>query len=503
MTSIGLSWPRVCSHLVLLLSYGLSAHAVSVRTCPGDAVPGRYIVRTLSAGHARFSTYARFLHKAVDNSVSIVVSELSDEQVSALTADPSVLSIEQDCVVQLSSVPNDPVPSQYLFPRASLNLEAAWSARTDASSVIVAVSDTGVDLTHPDLAPNLWTNTIELHGLTGVDDDGNGCIDDIHGCDFGDGDGDPSPFASSSGDHGTHVAGIIGAVGNNGVGSTGVAWQASLMAVKGFDAGGNGSTSALLETIYYAVNNGARVINCSWGSASAPSSAEIEAFQWALANGVLPVVAAGNNGVDAAGFSPAGIDGVLAVGSVNSNDVVSGFSNFGSHVAVYAPGGDARSVGGSLDEFIYSTLPVAHGSYGTLRGTSMSAPFVSGLAALVFAVNPAFSAADVRSIIVSSSRHVVSRLPDGTSSTIAIPDAAAALSLAASYTPSVWSKPSSGTASYTDLSSSAPSTAPSTTTTTSTSCGLAREHAPARGSVFLLLPLICSLLLRRRLSIRV
>jgi subtilisin family serine protease len=420
---------RICSHLALplcLISFSTSSLGLSVRHDCGDAeaAPGRFIVRAVSTKQALsaqgeavqasstrdmsvidsliLEKPSRLIHKSrasatltvagekvaaensVDNSVVTVASRLSTEQLSALQTDPSVLSIEQDCIVHVDSLPNDPVPAQYTFVRDSLNLEKAWSRKTDSSNIVVAISDTGVDVNHADLHDNIWTNVSELSGRPGIDDDGNGCIDDVHGCDFGDYDGDPSPFTSGEGDHGTHVAGIIGAIGNNSAGAVGVSWQATLMAVKGFDSAGNALVSDLLNTLYYSVNNGARVINCSWGANRVPTQAEKDAFQFAISNGVLPVVAAGNSGIDAAKTSPAGIDGVLTVGSVNSLDQVSGFSNYGSHVAVYAPGGDAMAAGGTRDEFIYSTLPTAHGAYGTMRGTSMAAPFVTGIAALVF-----------------------------------------------------------------------------------------------------------------------
>lgn len=539
---------KVCSHLVRLLclislfvfsSLSAISSAVTISGCgEAEPAPGRFIVRAERPSVTRVESEAlslieqlvrekptRLIHQtpppinaaalifatsmAVDKSVVTVATELSVDQISQLQNDSAVLSIEQDCVIHVDALPDDPVPATYLFPRNSLNLARAWDIKTDSSNVIVAVSDTGVDLKHEDLAANLWTNTTELNGKAGIDDDGNGCIDDIHGCDFGDHDGDPTPFLSSEGDHGTHVAGIIGAVGNNSKGVNGVAWKAQLMAVKGFDAGGNALISDLLNTVYYAVNNGARVINCSWGANRAPSQSEIDAFQFALSNGVLPVVAAGNSSLDAAKFSPAGIDGVLAVGSVNSLDQVSGFSNFGSHVAVYAPGGDAVSAGGTTDEFIFSTVPTNHGAYGVMRGTSMAAPFVTGIAALVFSVNPKLAAVDVKQIIVVSSRHVSSKLPNGTVADILIPDADAALKLALIFTPTPFTVSTSptGNSNFSASPATKITNGPATpaVNSSSTSCALHRSQEsapvilpPLSVLIFFLIPLLTLWTLRAR-----
>lgn len=517
--------------LALLLATSLSS-AVEIGACgDGLSVPGHYIVRAQSvssSGLTQKSTSSlleklvlekpsRLIHrtihapsrlenpssqklteKSTQTTVSTIASELSSEQLASLADDESVLSIEEDCLVKIenATMPNDPLPSEETRAFEQLNLPEAWSVKTDSAPIIVAVSDTGIDLTHEDLAANLWTNTAEQNGHPGIDDDGNGCIDDIHGCDFGDYDGDPSPPRTSQGGHGTHVAGLIGAVGDNALGVTGVAWRTRLLAAKGFDSGGYAAISDLLNTIYYSINNGARVINCSWGADRSPTQAERDAFQYALDSGVLAVVAAGNSSIDASQSSPASLDSVLTVGSINSRDEVSAFSNYGPRVFVYAPGGEA---GVNANEYIVSTLP--GNQYGPLRGTSMAAPFVTGIAALVFSVNPKLSAVDVRNIIVSTSRQVSSRIPDGTTATIRIPDAAAALALAETYTPTpygVAQKPSSPVFQSPKADPSGPEFVE---TSSKTSCALQRtSHPDVLQLIFLLLPIMTAVLLRHRRS---
>ncbi len=485
------------------LSSRLTTSSTSFVSSLIEKNPAAFIHRNY-AGLSSFST-------SEHGDVVTFATALSDDELAKLNSDQDVLSVENDCFIETESAgstlqtrsPNDPAPDDSLWPRRSLNLESAWALTTDASSVIVAVSDTGVDLAHPDLQNNLWTNKAELVGLAGFDDDGNGCIDDIHGCDFADRDGNPTPGPQTEADHGTHVAGIIGAVGNNSKGIAGVAWQVQLLAAKGFaDGDGSALASDLLKTIYYAANNGARVVNCSWGIARAPSAAEKDAFAYALAHGTLPVVAAGNSAVDASTTSPAAIDGVLTVGSINSQDQISSFSNFGEHVQVYAPGGDAASLGGLKDEYIYSTVPTAHGSYASMRGTSMAAPFVSGLAALIFAEQPSLSPSAVRDIILASARIVSAKQPDGATKLIKIPDAESALRLAMKYSKAIGGAAPQEAAK--PIAQGGADLASSRASSSSGGCGLAKTSSAMsaeRGYGFeflLFLPIFFTLSLRKR-----
>ncbi len=175
-------------------------------------------------------------------------------------------------------------------PGADIAAAAAWDVRTDASGVTVAIIDTGMDLDHEDLAANLWTNPGEVAG-NGQDDDHNGYVDDVHGWDFSNNDAVPE----DDNGHGTHVAGTIGARGNNGVGLSGVAWSVQLMPLKAFNAGGSAATSAVIAALDYAVANGARLSNNSYTGPDFMRS-EYDAFAAAGAAGHLAIAAAGNAG---------------------------------------------------------------------------------------------------------------------------------------------------------------------------------------------------------------
>lgn len=261
---------------------------------------------------------------------------------------------------------------------ADISATEAWKRGIGSRRVKVAVIDTGIDYFHPDLVANLWVND-DIPG-NGFDDDGNSFIDDVHGFDFVSRDGDP--FDDHS--HGTHVAGIIGATGNNRVGVAGVCWEVTMMAIKAFDDTGNATTSDTIEAIHYAVANGAQIINASWGQDD-PSHALEEAVAAAINAGTLFIAAAGNENTDATVF-PAAFDHVVSVAATDRKDQRPRFSNYGARVDLAAPG-----------EFILSTMPDSRYEY--FSGTSMAAPHVTGVAALVLANHPEFSNRDVANIL--------------------------------------------------------------------------------------------------------
>jgi subtilisin family serine protease len=248
-----------------------------------------------------------------------------------------------------------------------MGIDSAWRQTTGAD-VTVAIIDSGVDLGHPDLAPNLWTNPGEITA-NGVDDDGNGYVDDVHGYDFVDNDGTPQ----DANGHGTHVAGILGARGDNGIGGAGVAWQAGLMAIRVLDGQARGTTAAVASGIRYAVDNGARIVNLSLaGPTSTPDLQE--AVRYARGRGVLIVVAVGNDGVDLTNSPtyPAayGEDNVLGIAATTRDGGLSTVSDYGPGADIGAPG-----------EQILSTA--LGGGYEWRTGTSMAAPEVAGALVLV------------------------------------------------------------------------------------------------------------------------
>ena len=271
---------------------------------------------------------------------------------------------------------------------ADIDAPEAWDITTGSSNNIVAVIDTGIDYNHPDLNANMWVNTGEIPG-NGVDDDSNGYIDDIHGANFITDSGDPM----DDNDHGTHVAGTIGAVANNGNGIVGVNHQVRLMGLKFLNGSGSGSTSDAIKAIDYAIAHGADVINASWGGGGS-SQALTDAIQRADDAGILFVAAAGNSSAnnDNSPHYPSSytVANVLAVAATDRNDELASFSNFGmSSVDLGAPGAA-----------ILSTVP--NNDYSSFNGTSMATPHVAGVAALLLAQNSSVTAEQLKSILMFS-----------------------------------------------------------------------------------------------------
>lgn len=265
----------------------------------------------------------------------------------------------------------------------------AWEIAT-GRGVVVAVIDTGVDVRHPDLEHNLWTNEGEVPG-NGVDDDGNGFVDDVHGFDFVDWDGDPDDRVG----HGTHVAGTIAASADDGYGVPGLAFDSRLMCLKLLDINGGGGSWAAAEAINYAVNNGASVINASWGSYGY-STALRNAIASARARGVVFVAAAGNEAqnADINPMFPAAyeLDNIISVAASDRNDRIAGFSNYGAgSVDLAAPGVEIVSTWIGQDGWAWQD------------GTSMASPHVAAAAALVREAAPDLSPRDLAALLMETS----------------------------------------------------------------------------------------------------
>ncbi|MHC4499246.1 MAG: S8 family serine peptidase, partial [Planctomycetota bacterium] len=277
-------------------------------------------------------------------------------------------------------------------PDADIDAPEAWDIGTGSRDIIVAVIDTGVDYTHPDLAANMWVNEAELNGAPGVDDDGNGYVDDIYGYDFYNYDGDPMDDSSPI-YHGTHCSGTIGALGNNGEGVAGVCWKVKIMALKFLSSGGSGWTSDAIKCVDYSVLMGANLSSNSWGGGGYSQGLK-DAIDAAGAVGMLFVAAAGNDSsnTDNSPHYPSGYDSdsLISVMSTNRNDNKSGFSNYGLiSVDLGAPGSEILSCKGG-------------GGYRYLDGTSMATPHVAGACALVWSMNPVLSRAEVKDIILQT-----------------------------------------------------------------------------------------------------
>lgn len=312
---------------------------------------------------------------------------------------PSVAAVQPNYYYSLLATPNDPIfTATDMYGMFKISAPQAWDLSTGSSNVVVAVIDTGIRLTHQDLAANVWTNSGETAG-NGLDDDNNGYIDDFYGWDFRYEDNDPSDQHG----HGTHVAGTIGAVGNNGIGVVGVNWNVKLMAIKIYSPSAGDTTSAMLINAYNYVRMmkergvNIRVTNNSYGGcleACGYDQATKDAID-ALGNaGVLNVFAAGNSGTnnDVSPFYPASYTSpsILSVGGSNSTDAR--IYNYGAvSVDLAAPGASIRSTTNGSDS-----------TYGNMSGTSMASPHVAGAAALLAAYNPALSAASLKATLMNT-----------------------------------------------------------------------------------------------------
>lgn len=283
------------------------------------------------------------------------------------------------------SVPNDPLlATQWFYDQSGdidIDATTAWKQRKSCSTV--AIVDTGADLKHPDLAPNLWTNPKEVQN--GKDDDGNGYVDDLHGIDVRTG---TAPIDTNG--HGTHVAGLVGARGDNSIGGTGTCQRTKLMIVKFMSVLGQGSSSAAAQGIRYAARMGARIINCSFGS-STPDPVLRDAIKYAGKKGALVVVAAGNDGVniDERPSYPASWNdkNLLVVAATDQQGKLTSFSNYGAGaVDIAAPGADMNST-------------FLRGRYRAMSGTSMAAPVVAGAAAMVRREDSSRSPSQIKSLL--------------------------------------------------------------------------------------------------------
>ena len=319
-----------------------------------------------------------------------------------LRSRPDVRWVEPNRHFKPSSLaaPTDPFFRQQWALRAA-RVPRAWRTSV-GGNITVAVLDTGIDAGHPDLARNLWTNPGEIPA-NGVDDDSNGYVDDVHGADTVNGDGDPADGLG----HGTAVAGVIGGRGNNATGISGVAWRVRLMPVKVLPDQGFGTTESLVAGLHYALSNGARVVNMSLNGADR-SLALDEAIAAAEAQGVLVVASAGNDGGDRDSVpsypASSASSAIVSVASSNRGGRLAYASAYGaSSVDIAAPG----------DNIVTTDLG---GRYGTHSGTSFAAAYVSGAAALLAAAQPTASGPQLRGALLASARHgdrLDGRVPGG------------------------------------------------------------------------------------------
>ena len=320
--------------------------------------------------------------------VRVSPDQTLDASVASYQNDPDVEYAEPNYTLRAMATPNEPSfnllwglnnTGQTLgTPGADIRALSAWDFSTGSDTLVVMVIDSGVDYTHPDLAANMWVNTGEIPG-NGIDDDGNGYIDDVRGIDVVNADSDPMDDYG----HGTHVAGTIGAIGNNALGVVGVNWNVKILPCKILDATGNGTTADAVACLEYARAlklKGVNIVatNNSYGGLAPFSQTMRDAID--AQRDILFVAAAGNFGIDndLSDFFPANFNApnVISVAATDPSDLLPTFSDFGRRtVHIGAPGVN-----------IWSTLNF--NSYTSANGTSMAAPHVAGLAALLKAQDP-------------------------------------------------------------------------------------------------------------------
>jgi Subtilase family/Fervidolysin N-terminal prodomain len=408
---------RTSLALSLVLALGAVALASSASGEPGHpvgvAVPGEIIVGfdgpvsaaaqadvIAGVGGERSRRFA-----GIHGALVSVAPQRTAQAIRTLERDGRVAYAEPNFVLH-ADVPNDPFVNQLWgldnfgqtvnwstgTPDADIDAREAWSVSTGSPNVVVAVIDTGVDLAHPDLAANIWVNPGEDCAgcrTNGLDDDGNGYVDDWRGWDFVNGDNNPTDDQG----HGTHVSGTIAAVGNNGVGVVGVTWSTRIMPLKFLGADGSGTTADAISAILYANAKGVPILNNSWGGGEF-SQALLDAIDETDANGGLFVAAAGNDysNTDVEPFYPSAYaaPNVVSVEATDAFDRKAWFSNYGARtVDLGAPGTN-----------IYSTW--RGGTYRFADGTSMAAPHVSGAAALAKAVFPDASGVGLKALLLRS-----------------------------------------------------------------------------------------------------
>ncbi|WP_413569150.1 S8 family serine peptidase [Bdellovibrio sp. HCB117] len=402
--------------MVGLLLIGANAFAA-----PAESVPGEYIVKLKDSVSAKSSInvlsaqLGSYVKDTIPGQNIVVIKrpvfEIQSNVVKSLSENPIVDIVEPNYIYRINKTPNDPMLGQLWGLKNSgqqdserragiagidIGAEQAWDITTGSKDIIVAVIDTGVDYNHPDLVSNMWTNEVEANGKPGVDDDGNGIVDDIHGANFVNANA-PTGNPLDDHGHGSHCSGTIGGTGDDGKGIVGVAWNVRIMGVKFLSASGSGSLDGALKGIDYATKMGAKIMSNSWGGGGYSETLK-QAIERSNAAGALFVAAAGNesNNNDASPTYPATYDvpNVLSVAAIDNRGQIASFSNYGkTKVHVGAPGVNIVS-------------SITGGKYDSWSGTSMATPHVSGMAVLLASNEPNLTALEMKERIIATSKPI-------------------------------------------------------------------------------------------------
>ena len=405
---------RMSCVLFAILAITVTAHAKQLQTPANPEVrPGEFVVQ-VQPGKLRAMSFAPALQgqiKEVIPHLNLLVvkrepSEGMRMSIQSLSNIPGVVRVEPNFVYRINRVPNDPdftklwgmdnqgqeIKKHKGIPGVDIGAVQAWDITTGTRDIVVAVIDTGVDYNNPDLKNNIWTNEAEFNGQTGVDDDKNGYVDDIHGYNFVKNNGNPMDDHG----HGTHCSGTIGGEGDNSNTIVGVNWQVRIMGVKFLSAEGSGSLEGATKAIDYAIMNGAKVLSNSWGGGGYSKILE-DVIKKSNDQGLLFVAAAGNessdNDSDPAYPATYQVPNIISVAAVNNTGELADFSCYGAKtVHIGAPGVD-----------VYSTL-IGNPGFDYWSGTSMATPHVSGVAALVWGHEPNLTNLELKDRLLHTGR---------------------------------------------------------------------------------------------------
>ncbi|MFQ6116382.1 MAG: S8 family peptidase, partial [bacterium] len=370
------------SALFFIVSLATVAYAQDAVYAPGEILVGvkeEFAIDDVQAINAQLGAVIIYKFEIIDAYQLRLPEGLSvPAAIDFYKRQPEIKYAEPNYIVYADLIPRDPRFRELWGLRntgqtggrrdADIDAEKAWNITVGSEEIVVASIDTGVDYNHEDLAANMWTNPGEIPD-NGIDDDGNGFVDDVYGWDFYNNDNDPM----DDNGHGTHTSGTIGAVGNNRTGVVGVCWKVKIMALKFLSAEGSGTIADAVKCLFYAKNMGARLSNNSWGS---------DRFSWLLRHAIrkspLFIASAGNDNqnTDVNPHYPSSyrLRNIISVAATEHNDERAWFSNYGRRtVDLGAPGDN-----------ILSTLP--GDDYGRKSGTSMAAPHVAGVAALIMGI---------------------------------------------------------------------------------------------------------------------
>lgn len=334
----------------------------------------------------------KYVTKSIKTVPDIFFYEFQDSiidiksKIEELNMNSNIEYAEPDYVFYFHTIPDDENYSSQWY-HSSINCTGAWDFTTGDSQIKIAVLDSGIEDTHPDIANNMWINNYEIPG-NNIDDDNNGFIDDYKGWDFFYNDSSPRDYQG----HGTHVSGITAAVGNNGIMGSGIMWNAKVMNLKcGSDVNKDISAAATVQAIYYAIDKGANVINMSFGG-FAESGAIGEALKRAYDSGIVLIASAGNDNSNEKSY-PAAYDDVIAVAALYQNNAKASFSNYGDWIGLSAPGTE-----------IYSNW--IGGTFRSNQGTSMAAPIVSGTAGLIKSKNQNLTSREIKNSLIVSCENI-------------------------------------------------------------------------------------------------